>query len=226
MNASTLRRLSGLATIAAGPLCVIGGLLHPVVEGQAHSPAALATSHTLGSGALLAGTVLLLLGLPGVYGRIGARLGVLGLVGYVLYFLGNLLSAVPHLVLMTFAAGDVAHDHAELVSAHDAVLGVPAFEAEQLVSGFALMIGLLVFGVALVRSRAVPRWVGWTGVAGGLVMLVPIPATPVVSGLQIELLRAVMVVALGVLAVRDARASIPGGRVPSQDRLAAAGWSH
>lgn len=106
------------------------------------------------------------------------------------------------------------------------MLGVPAFETEQLVSGFALMISLLLFGVALVRSRAVPRWVGWTGVAGGLVMLVPIPATAVVSGLQIELLRAVMVVALGVLAVRDARASIPGGLVPSQDRLAAAGSSH
>lgn len=205
MNPFTLRRLSGLATIAAGPLCVLGGLLHPVVDGQAHSAEALTTPHALGSGALLAGTTLLLLGLPGVYGWIAPRLGTLGLVGYVLYFLGNLLSAIPHLVLMTFAADDLAHDHPELVSEHDAVIASPAFEAEQMATGLALMVGLLLLGLAIVRSRAVPRWIGWSGVVGGVVMLAPIPATPVVTGLQIELLRAVMVVALGVLAIRSTR---------------------
>jgi len=94
-NRSTLLRLSGLAAIAAGPLCVLGGMLHPIDHDHAHSAEALGTDHVLGSTSLLVGTVLLLLSLPGIYGWLAPRLGKLGLVGYVLYFVGNLLNAVP-----------------------------------------------------------------------------------------------------------------------------------
>jgi hypothetical protein len=208
MNAFTLRRLSGIAAVAAGPLCVVGGLTHPIENGHAHSPEALMQPHELGSAALLAGTALLLLGLPGVYGWIGARAGRLGLVGYLLYFLGNLLSAVPHLVLMSFAASDLAHDHPGTVSAHDAVIAAPAFETEQLVTGIALVAGLLLFGIALVRTAGLPRWVGWAGIAGAVVAFVPLPVLPVVTGLQIELLRGAMLVGLGLLAIRSTRPAV------------------
>ncbi|GAA0896044.1 hypothetical protein [Virgisporangium aurantiacum] len=208
MNAFTLRRLSGMAAVAAGPLCLIGGLTHPIEDGHAHSPEALAQPHTLGSAALLTGTVLLLLGLPGVYGWIGPRAGRLGLVGYLLYFLGNLLSAVPHLVLMTFASSDLAHHHPGMVSTKDAVIAAPAFEAEQLVSGIGLVAGLLVFAIALVRTAGLPRWVGWTGIAGAVVALAPLPVLPVVTGLQFELLRGAMLVGLGVLAIRSTRVAV------------------
>ncbi|WP_051274351.1 hypothetical protein [Cellulomonas sp. URHD0024] len=203
MNTLTLRRLSGVAAIAAGPLCLLGGVLHPVVEGRAHSAEALAGPHATGSLALLLGTVLLLLGLPGVYGWIAPRLGTLGLIGYVLYFLGNMLSAVPHLVLMAFAASDVARTHPEVISDQDAIIGAPGFEVEQLTTGLGIMLGLLLLGIALLRGHVVPRWIGWAGLAGALVMLAPLPAMPVASGLQIELLRGAMIVGLGAMAVRS-----------------------
>ena len=84
MNPLTLRRLSGGAAVAAGPLCIIGGLLHPIDDGHAHNAASLASSHAFGSIALLLGTVLLLVGLPGVYGWLAPKLGTLGLIGYLL----------------------------------------------------------------------------------------------------------------------------------------------
>jgi hypothetical protein len=205
MHPLTPRRLSGAAAVAAAPLCVVGGLLHPIEDGHAHSPEALLQPHTLGSAALLAGTVLLLLGLPGVYGWIAPRAGRLGLAGFVLYFLGNLLSAVPHLVLMTFAAADLAEHHPGMVSEHDAVIAAPTFETEQLVTGLGLVLGLLLLSVGLVRTQGLPRWVGWTGVVAAVAMFVPLPVLPVVTGLQIELLRGVMLAGLGLLAIRSAR---------------------
>jgi hypothetical protein len=203
MNAPTLRRLSGFTAIAAGPLCLIGGLLHPIVDGHAHSPEALAQPHTLGSVALLLGTTLLLLGLPGVYGWAAPRLGVLGLVGFTAYFLGNLLSAIPHLVLMVFVSSNLAEHHHDLVSHQDAVIASPAFEAEQLASGIGLIAGLLVFGIALLRAEGLPRWLGWAGIAGAVVAFVPLPVLPVVTGLQIELFRGAMIVGLGLVAIRS-----------------------
>lgn len=206
MNAYTLRRLSGLASIAAGPLCILGGLLHPIKDGQAHNVEALAGPHAFGSMALLLGTVLLLLGLPGTYGWLGPRLGTLGLVGFVLYFTGNVLSAIPHLVVMGFAASDMAHHHPDMISEKDVIIGAPGFEAEQIASGLGLVLGLLIFGIALLRARGgVPRWLGWTGVAGAVLQLAPLPAMPVVSGLQIELLRGALLIGLGLLAVRSSR---------------------
>ncbi|MEV4132956.1 hypothetical protein AB0J72_12420 [Dactylosporangium sp. NPDC049742] len=207
MNPLTLRRLSDAAAFAAGPLCIIGGLLHPIEEGHAHSPEALLQPHTLGSAALLAGTVLLLFALPGVYGWVAPRAGKLGLAGFVLYFLGNLLSAVPHLVLMTFAASDLAEHHPGMVSEQDAVIAAPAFETEQIVAGIGLVLGLLVFSIGVVRAQGLPRWVGWTGIAGAVAVFVPLPVLPVVTGLQIELLRGVMLAGLGLLAIRSARSA-------------------
>src|SRR3712207_9058253 len=63
--------------------------------------------------------------------------------------------------------------------------------------------GLLLLGIALLRSGAVPRWIGGLGVLGAVLAFVPLPVLPVLSALQIELPRGLMVAALGVLAVRS-----------------------
>jgi hypothetical protein len=210
MNSLVLRRLSGLALLLAGPLCILGGVLHPVVDGHAHDAHALMADHTLGSVALLAGEALLLLGLPGVYGWLAPRLGVTGLVGFVLYFLGNLLGAVPHLVVMGFAGRHLAEHHPEALGHDDALLGAPAFEAQQIVTGIAFLVGLLLLGIALLRASGLPRWIGGLAVVGAVLPFAPVPLMEVVSGIQIETARALAVMALGLLAWRSTRTAVAG----------------
>jgi hypothetical protein len=205
MNSSTLRTLSGSALVAAAAGCLAGGLLHPVVSGHAHSAEALLSpGEAIGSSALLIGTVLLLLGLPGVYGWLATRLGRIGFVGFLLYFVGNLLSSIPHLVVMTTIGPEVARRAPDLISEHDMIISSPAFELEQTVSGFTLVAGLALLSIALVR-RSDLRWIGSVGLLGVVVMFVPLPAMPVLSGLQIELARGVLIAALGVAAIRSSR---------------------
>ena len=205
MNTQQLRRSSGQALVLAAIGCIVGGLMHPVVHGEAHSVAALTAPHeALGSLILLVGTVLLLLGLPGVYGWLAPRLGTLGLIGFLLYFLGNLLSAVPHLILMAFVAPTIARRAPDLVSHNDMIIDSHAFATEQMLTGLTLVAGLLVLSVALVRAAGALRWIGTVGIVGTVVILIPLPAHPVLSGLQIEAARGLLVAALGVMAVRTA----------------------
>lgn len=202
MDTTTLRRLSGVALIAAGPLCILGGVLHPVINGHAHSSEALLTDHAAGSLALLAGEMLLVLGLPGVYGWLAPRLGITGLIGFVLYIVGNVLSAIPHLVIMGFAGHTLAEKHPDVVAANDWILPGSAFAAEQLSTALAFMIGLLLFGIALLRADGVPKLAGVLAVGGAIAPFLPLPAVQFLTGLQIETLRGLLLVALGVLAIR------------------------
>jgi hypothetical protein len=217
MDSLTLRRLSGAAAVASGPLCILGGMLHPVEEGKAHNVAALASQHAVGSAALLLGTVLLLVGLPGVYGWLAPRLGTLGLVGFLLYFVGNILNAIPHLVIMAFAGSELAH-HPEMISENEVILAAPGFETEQVISGIGFILGLVLLGIALLRGQGVPRWLGWTTVTGAALLFVPLPLMPVVSGLQIELPRGLVIIGLGLLAIRSTRPAA----VPAPEPLAVA----
>lgn len=217
MNTHTLRRLSGLTLILAGPLCILGGVLHPVVDGHAHDVHALTTDHAVGSLALLAGEVLLLLGLPAVYGWLAPRLGVTGLVGFVLYVLGNMLNAVPHLVIMGFAGDHLAENHPDALSENDVILAAPAFEAEQIVTGIMFLVGLLLFGIALTRAAGLPRWIGAVAIVGAILPFVPLPVVEVVTGIQIETARAVAVMALGYLAWK----SVAPRTVPTGDPVSA-----
>lgn len=214
MHTLTLRRLSGYALVLAAFGCIAGGLMHPVVDGHAHSAQALLSPHELtGTLTLLTGTVLLLLGLPGVYGWAADRLGVLGFAGFAMTFLGNLLSAVPHLVVMGFIGPEVARRAPALVSPGDMIIDSRPFAIEQVATGMLLIAGLLVLGIALLRSP-LPRWLGILAVAGAVLLVTPLPALPMVGGLQIELARGVVVAGLGVLAVRSTRVSSADQSLP------------
>lgn len=79
MSTTTLTRLSGLALIAACALSVAGGVLHPIVDGDSHGAASLtdgrfAIAHLL----VFLGGVCLLIGLPGLYGRMAPKAGAWG----------------------------------------------------------------------------------------------------------------------------------------------------
>jgi hypothetical protein len=90
MSTTTLTRLSGLALMVAFALSLTGGMLHPVIGGDSHAAPSLAqpffpSAHLL----VFLGEICLLSGLPGRYATIAPKAGLLGLLGFVLYFFAN-----------------------------------------------------------------------------------------------------------------------------------------
>lgn len=210
MDRLRLLALGGYALIASFVLSLAGGLAHPVVDGNAHSVASLtAPGSPWGQILIYAGALLLMFGLPAAYAWLAPHVGKLGFAGFSLYFLGNAVSAQGHLVVEAFVAPEIARRAPELVPDDGSIVDAPLFALVQVVGGLVLVAGLLLLGVALLRSGAVPRWIGVAAVVGGVLAVTPLPEAPILSGLQIELARGLAVAGLGLLMVRRAREDAP-----------------
>jgi len=200
MSPTTLNRLSGLALILAFALSLTGGLLHPVLDHQSHSVTTIGQpifplAHLL----IFVGGALLLVGLPAVYARIAERTGILGLIGFALYFLANatfiqFFTGYEIFVAPTLAADPTTHHLADM---QGALTSAPAFAALQGIGGIVYMLGLLLLGIAVARSRTLPRWSGVLMAIAPLLLLLPIPDVPVLTGVIIELPRGLAVAAMG-----------------------------
>ena len=59
------------------------------------------------------------------------------------------------------------------------------------------MLGLVLLGIAVARSRVMPRWTGALMAASPIFLLLPIPEAPVLIGLLIELPRGLAVAGMG-----------------------------
>lgn len=208
---TTRVRAGGAALVTGGALCVTGGTLHPIVDGRSHSVDALtAPLSPLAQVLLAVGTVLLILGLPTLHGWLDGRIGRLGSIGLLAYLLGNLVTAGAHLVVEVFVAQPLAADPATagLISDDDSMLGTTAFDAVNGVGGVVMLAGIAAFGVGLLRSGAVPRWIGALTTVGMLGFFLPIPATQFLSGFVYEAPRGIAIAALGVLMLRSRRRSV------------------
>jgi hypothetical protein len=131
----TAIRASGLALIA-GALCVGGALLVVSLRHQGLSSPVVDTI-------LLAGAILLTLGWPGMYARQAGVAGWLGLAGYALLQVGN--------VLLIVAAAQ------PLFTPSIKGLGESAAAFFLAVS---LLLGLILTAVATLRAAIFPRWSG------------------------------------------------------------------
>lgn len=201
-----LYRLGGVSVVVAFALNLVGGTLHPVVGGWAHSVEALSEPfNPYAQYLLFAGTILQLLGLPAVYLWVSRKAGLLGLIGFVLYFFANMLVVLPHLIVEAFVSVPISknHDTAHfLIPTDDSLFANPAFQTVQLVAGLVFMLSMLLIGVALLKSHAVPSWIGAVLVLGAVVLLTPVPQAPVLSGLIIEIPRGLAIAAIGVLMIK------------------------
>ena len=200
MSHNPLDRLSGLALIAAFVLSLAGGLLHPIVGHESHSAASMAhpgfpVAHLL----VFLGGAFLLIGLPGLYARIAPRAGILGLLGFALYFLANATIVQGFAAHEAFVAPVLASDPATSgVLEPDGALAASApFALLQAAGGVALMLGMLLLGISIVRSRIFPVWAGALLAAAPVLLLAPVPETPVLTGLLIEAPRGLAVAAIG-----------------------------
>ncbi len=167
MSMTKLLRWSGLASILAGVLFALATVLHPPSEDvPAIITAAWVPAHDIGWVANL----LLLLGLVGLYGRQAEKTGWLGLLGFVLAFIGVTLESGGNFSSVTLMP-DLA---ATVPNALTTLMNRPpfAFPVAVVVFGLTLMasctLGFLLFGFATLRANVLPRWAGLLLIIGVL----------------------------------------------------------
>ncbi|MBL0746989.1 hypothetical protein [Nocardioides baculatus] len=205
MTTTTLYRLSALALIMSFVLSLLGGVLHPVIDGQSHSVEVfLAPRSPWAQYLIYAGAVFLMLGLPGGYLFFREELGKLGFVGFTTYMVGNALSAMAHLVVEAFVGPTLAADPQgrHLVSDTGEIFDATSFVVLQAVGGLIFVFGLILIGIALIKAGGIPSWIGIMLVLGVLPLFVPFPERAVVAGLIVEVPRGLMVASLGILMIQ------------------------
>lgn len=167
MSTTKLLRWSGLASIGAGILFAIATLLHPPGEDvPAIITAAWVPAHAIGWVADL----LLLLGLVGLYSRQAEKTGWLGLLGFVLAFIGVTLESGGNYSSVTLMP-DLAATVPDVLTT---LMNRPpfAFPVAVVIFGLTLMVsrtlGFLLLGVAILRADVLPRWAGLLLIIGVL----------------------------------------------------------
>ncbi len=214
MSHKTLDRLSGLALMAAFALSLAGGLLHPIVGHESHSATSIShpgfpVAHLM----VFLGGAFLLIGLPGLYVSIAPRAGILGLLGFTLYFLANATIVQGFAAYEAFVAPVLASDPATsgVIAPDGALASSMPFALLQGLGGVALMLGMLLLGISIVRSRVFPAWAGALLASAPVLLLVPVPETPVLTGLLIEAPRGLAVAAIGYALFNRRRGEGPSG---------------
>jgi hypothetical protein len=164
MSSSTLYRFSGVALIIGGGLAIIGQLLLITADPG--------TSLWIpGTWLALAGTLVVILGLPGLYFKQIDRAGLLGMIGFVLSFVGFLflvgVQTFDAFVSPTLAAGAATKSLAD----ESAFLPLFAFE---LFCGLLLIIGPILFGIATIRAGVLQRWAAIILIVGSVASIVTV----------------------------------------------------
>jgi hypothetical protein len=151
MFVASLVRWSGLSAILGGVLFPLAAILHP--NGEDLSAVLMPTwvpAHLLG----LASVMFLHLGLVGLHTRQAEEAGWLGLIGFVLAFIGGTFAvAIQYLTSTTIPL--VA---AQAPALFDQAMTPPAFAPPLFVLGF--VFGHVLFALASIRAGILPRWSG------------------------------------------------------------------
>jgi hypothetical protein len=148
---AALRRLSGLALVAGGLLLAVATALHPSQETTAtilQAEVRLVAAHVL----FTLSSLLVLLGLPGLYGTESVGMGRLGLAGFLLAFMGTTLVAVSG--NFGFLAPVLAAESPATIDAINVYLPVVALNGVAF-GGF--VIGFILFGIAMAKTATFPR---------------------------------------------------------------------
>lgn len=204
MALSGLVWLGGLSAVVGGALLVVAelwGLLMELIEGlgggQPFSETTTTASLVLTSGMYLLAAVLLLFGLVGLHLRHAERSGVLGLVGFLLAFLGTAL-AVGVAWTRLFVAPSLAEEVSEFLDAEQ-VAG--PLDTGFILSLAVLAVGWALFGVGALVARSYPRCVAIVLIVAALIQFLPFPGSRLIFGVAVAL--------FGYF-------SLAGGRMPAE----------
>jgi len=181
MHAVTLYRLSGLAVLIGMTIVGLSSVLYSRAGGVALYLDPLVPVNDL---AKLSGTLIFLIGLPGLYAFQAARTGKLGLAGFALSFFGLAMLEVSTEALFAFAGPTLAahpQTHFLLLGGLEQNLG-GGFVAFFGLSYVVTVAGFLSFGIATSRGCVYPRWAGPTIAIGSVAAIVMAPLAYVPSG--------------------------------------------
>lgn len=178
MSTRTLYRWSGGTLIVSSLLLIIGSVLGAILF-PGHSSTqeqVLSFPWLLTILLTLIGSLLFLLGLPGIYLRQAGRAGVLGLVGFVLLFFDILLQGTIFSALQATVLPLLARKAPQLLGGNSLPVGVFLFFL--LLPGLMQIVGPILLGIATMRARVFPRWTGMLFLASGIAFLLTIPPLP------------------------------------------------
>lgn len=151
MPTANLIRWSGLISILAGLLYALAAILHPVGEDiAAYTSPNWVTAHQV----YWVSAILMLFGLVGLYSRQVEKTRWLGLVGFVLAFIGTAFVGSIFVMVSTV----IPLIAAETPALFDQAATPPTGAVLVVVLGFSL--GYILFGVATMRAGVLPRWSG------------------------------------------------------------------
>ncbi len=212
MSSTTLYRASGLSLLLGALLGIIGNVVNDLVF-SGNDP------HQYPNGLWLAtsllgfiGSVLLVLGLPGIGARQAEKAGWLGLVGFVLTIVGGIMftsfSAITFLVLPWLAV------NAPKLAAGNGP--PPAVFAYVLVAGLLFAVGGVLLGIATMRAGIFPRWAGLLIIIGAVLNLVDFPLNGIISGIVNAVAFAIFALGLAwigyaLISPTSAEATLPPG---------------
>jgi hypothetical protein len=172
MSSSELIRWSGLAAVAGGVSLAVAELVTLSFFGYDFSRTATTGTYALYSALIMIAGLLLPLGLVGLYARQSEAVGALGLVGFVVAFIGTVLVA-GFFWTSAFIAPLLAVEAPELIAA---ARSLPGFFRSFIVFG----LGWLLFGIATLRAGVYPRAAAVLLVVGAVLIVIPLPLTGVV----------------------------------------------
>ena len=175
----TLTGIAGLAAIAAGLIFIVIQFLHPPEK------AATVTTLEWAIVSLLTATMatLAIVGISGLYLRNVQRMGVLGLIGYVLFATCFMVitawSFVEIVVLPPLAeqAPQFVDDFLAVPGGRHVVGDVGAAKVATAITAVGYLLGGLIFGIALFRACVVARWAAVL-LAVGSVITILVPVLP------------------------------------------------
>ena len=175
MSSTKLIRWSGLMLLVGGIAFAVHLITHPPGETAQYAFYPLwVPSHLIGGIA----SVLILLGLAGLYARQSEEVGIVGLIGFILTFIGFTLSAGAliylSVVLVPFLA---AQGLDSFVDPKGPLFTSSAMQLAVGLSALSLLLGLLVFAITTLRAKELPRWGAWLiiltiplGIVGGVLV--------------------------------------------------------
>ena len=203
ITTTTLSRAAGLCAVAGGLLYAGVQIAHPPVD----AAFATTTEYTIRETVKIAMAVLSLVGITGMYLRHARQVGVLGLIGYLVFGAGYLALLTVQVigVFVLPSLIDTSPDYVDGVLAvalgGRATTDIGAMNDFLHVGGGAYLVGGLLFGIAFFRAHALARWaaalLALGAASSGLIPFLPminfrlfaIPVAVAVAGLGYSLWR-------------------------------------